>query len=238
MGDDKLRVLAVGAHPDDCEILCSGTLARFAALGHPVTICVATDGSAGHMLIPPPELARIREAEARKSASLIGAEFIWLGYTDECLANDHATRLRFVNAIREARPDLILTHAPEDYHPDHRQVQRLVFDASFLSTVKAVETEFPFYPKIAPLYYFDTLASMNFVPTEYVDISPTFEIKRAMMGCHQSQITWLMDHDKIDILDFITTMAKLRGLQCGVPFAEGFRAEAVWPRGTTQRLLP
>lgn len=233
-----MRVLAVGAHPDDIEILCAGTLARYATEGHAVTICIATDGGAGHLHIPPPELARIREGEARQAALLVGAEFIWLGYHDEYLTDDMETRLKFVDAIRQARPDLILTHAPEDYHPDHRKVQRLVFDASFLSSVKAVETEHPYHPAVVPLYYFDTLASVNFIPTEFVNITSTFETKLAMMRAHASQITWLKDHDNIDILDFITTMAKLRGLQCGAAYAEGFRAEAVWPRGTTRRLLP
>ncbi|MCZ7545518.1 MAG: PIG-L family deacetylase [Anaerolineae bacterium] len=78
-------VLAVGAHPDDIEILCAGTLARYAQAGVRVVIGVATDGSAGHMAIPPDELAGIRRAEAERAAAVIGAELIWMGYTDELL---------------------------------------------------------------------------------------------------------------------------------------------------------
>ncbi|RPI99153.1 MAG: PIG-L family deacetylase, partial [Chloroflexi bacterium] len=73
------RVLAVGAHPDDLEILCGGTLARYARQGDHVTMAIATDGSAGHMLIPPEELAGIRRAEAQAAAALIGADLHWLG---------------------------------------------------------------------------------------------------------------------------------------------------------------
>ncbi|MDH7487563.1 MAG: PIG-L family deacetylase [Anaerolineae bacterium] len=238
MSERKLRVLAVGAHPDDIEILCAGTLARYAQAGHQVINCVVTDGSAGHMVIKPPELARIRQEEARQAAAMIGAEFIWMGFPDELLMNSLDARLAFIDMIRLARPDVILTHAPEDYHPDHRTVSRLVFDASFVSSVPAIETEHPAHPLVPPLYYFDTLACVNFLPTEYVDISETIEAKKVMLSCHQSQVKWLKDHDNIDIIEFVVTMARLRGLQCGVRFAEGFRQEPVWPRQVTRRLLP
>ncbi|MDH3674677.1 MAG: PIG-L family deacetylase, partial [Anaerolineae bacterium] len=101
-----MRVLAVGAHPDDLEILCGGTLARYAQEGHAVIMCVATDGTAGHMEIKPPELAQIREREARAAAEVIKAEFIWLGYPDELIFNDRETRLAVIDAIRQARPDV------------------------------------------------------------------------------------------------------------------------------------
>ncbi len=74
-----LRVLAVGAHPDDLEIICAGTLARYAQRGDQIIMAIATDGSAGHMEIPPAELVQIRYDEAKQAADLIGAEFYWLG---------------------------------------------------------------------------------------------------------------------------------------------------------------
>ncbi|NWG17324.1 MAG: PIG-L family deacetylase [Chloroflexi bacterium] len=232
------RVLAVGAHPDDLEILCAGTLAKFAQNGVQVVMAVATDGSAGHMVIQPDELAQIRRAEAERSAALIGAEFLWLGFTDELLFEDIPTRLRFVDMVRAARPDLILTHAPDDYHPDHRVVSRLVFDASFLSGVPHVKTTLPAHPGVQALYYYDVLTGINFVPTEYVDISGTYETKRAMLACHDSQLTWLKQHDNTDILEFMTVMSRSRGLQCGVTHAEGFRPELGWGRPRPYRVLP
>jgi N-acetylglucosamine malate deacetylase 1 len=231
-------VLAVGAHPDDIEIACAGTLAKYASQGVKVSIAVATDGGAGHMKIPPAELAEIRHREAEAAAGLIGADFYWLGYGDEKIFEDLETRMHFVEIIRRAKPDLILTHCPEDYHPDHRVVSRLMFDASFVSGLKNVETESPFHPGVQPLYYFDTISSLNFHPTEYVDISETFEIKQRMLACHESQITWLKDHDDVDFLFMTETVVRTRGYQCGVEFAEAYRPEMVWPRPQPYRVLP
>jgi len=232
------RVLAIEAHPDDVEIQCAGTLAKFARMGVSVSVAVATDGSAGHMLIPPKELAEIRHSEAKEAAQCIGAELYWMGYVDEMLFDDAATRLNFAEVIRKARPDLILTHAPDDYHPDHRMVSRLVFNASFLSSLPNIPTESPFHPGVQPLYYFDSAGSVGFQPTEYVDITETFATKREMLSRHKSQIKWLFDHDQVDMLASIEQSGKARGAQCGVAMAEGFRPEFSWPRLRTYRVLP
>ena len=231
-------VLAVGAHPDDIEIVCAGTLAKYANQGVKVSIAVATDGSAGHMIIPPKELAEIRHQEAENAAKIIGADFYWLGYGDEFLFEDINTRMGFVELIRKAKPDLILTHSAEDYHPDHRVLSRMMFDASFVSGLKNVETESPYHPGVQPLYYFDTISGLNFQPTEFVDITDTFEIKQQMLSCHQSQIKWLKDHDDVDFLFMTETVIRTRGYQCGVKFAEAFRPEMVWPRPRPYRVLP
>jgi LmbE family N-acetylglucosaminyl deacetylase len=233
-----MRILAIGAHPDDLEILCAGTLARYAQAGHEVVMCLATDGTAGHMIIKPPELAQIREREARAAADVIKAEFIWLGFPDELIFNDRKTRLALVDAIRQARPDVIITHAPNDYHPDHRMVSRLVFDASFVASLPNIETGRPAHPAVPPLYYMDTLAGKGFHPTEYVDISATIDIKRQMLACHKSQLKWLKDHDNIDVMEFMEVVARTRGFQCNRPYAEGFRPADVWPRTASSRILP
>ena len=233
------RVLAVSAHPDDLEIMCAGTLAKYVREGVKVSMAIATDGRGGHMVIPPKELAEIRHREAERAAKIIGADFYWLGdYVDIMLFEDIETRLRFVELIRKAKPDLIITHNPEDYHPDHRIVSRLMFDASFVSGLKNVETESPFHPGVQPLYYFDTVSGANFHPTEFVDITDTFEIKREMLACHESQIKWLKDHDNVDMFNMMEALIETRGFQCGVKYAEAFRAEPVWPRFRTFRMLP
>lgn len=236
--DRPIRVLAVGAHPDDIEILCAGTLARCRARGDEIVICVATNGDMGSFSKMPPELAAIRESEARASAEHLDAEFHWLGYPDEFVYPDHATRMRFIQMIRDARPDLILTHAPNDYHQDHKTVSELVFVSSFISAVPHVETAAPTHGQIAPIYYFDTLAGVDLLPTEYVDITETLETKLDMLRCHKSQLEWLGDYNGIDIVEFATTVARFRGLQSGVKYAEGFRRADAWPRVTTERLLP
>src|SRR5438445_12730277 len=183
-----MRVLAIGAHPDDLEILCGGTLARFAARGDAVTMLVMTDGSAGHAEIGTAELAVIREREARAAAALIGADFVWLGLPDEFVFNEEPTRRRLLDAIRGGRPDLILTHDPDDYHPDHRATRRAVFDASFVMGLPNVETPSPPHPGVAPLYYFDTLAGVGLQPAEYVAIRETFPTKQQMLAAQASHV--------------------------------------------------
>jgi N-acetylglucosamine malate deacetylase 1 len=231
-------VLAVGAHPDDIEILCGGTLAKYASQGVKVSMAVATDGSAGHMLIPPRELGEIRNQESQNSAKIIGADLHWLGFEDEKIFEDLDTRMVFVELIRKAKPDVILTHSPNDYHPDHKVVSRLIFDASFASGLVNIKTESPYHPGVQPILYFDTITGANFLPTEFVDITDTFGIKQKMLGCFESQVKWLKDHDNVDFFDMVEVQTRARGYQCGVPFAEAFLSENVWPRSRPYRLLP
>jgi LmbE family N-acetylglucosaminyl deacetylase len=231
-------VLAVGAHPDDIDILCGGTLAKYSKQGVKVSIAVATDGSAGHLVIPPKELAEIRRREAENSAKVIGADFYWLGFVDEMLFENLETRLVFAELIRKAKPDVIITHTPQDYHPDHRAVSQLMFGASFMSGLKNVSTESPYHPGVQPLVYLDTVNGANFIPTEFVDISDTFETKLKMLGCYESQVNWLRDHDNVDFFQMVEVQNKARGYQCGVEYAEAFGSENVWPRSRPYRLLP
>lgn len=233
-----MRIMAIGAHPDDIEILCAGTLLRYVASGHTVVVCVATDGTAGHRLISPAELAVIREREARAAAVILGASCIWMGLPDELVFDNLETRLAFVDAIREARPDVIISHDPSDYHPDHRTVSRLVFDASFVASLPNIRTRHPAHDRVPALYYMDTLAGKGFQPGEYVDITGVMATKQQMVSCHASQLIWLKDHDNIDVLDFVDVVARFRGIQCGVRYAEAFRAEDVWPRTVPRRILP
>ena len=238
MSELPKRVLAIGAHPDDLEIQMGGTLAKYSKLGSLVIMAVATDGGAGHMLIPANELAEIRHKEAQESADIIGADFYWLGFQDELIDDTIDTRLRFVELIRQSRPDAIFTHDPNDYHPDHRTVSKLVFDASFLSSLPNVKTNTNAHPGVQPLLYFDTSGGLNFQPSEYVDIEDVFKVKQTMFSKHVSQIEWLMDHDHIDVLKTIRLFGEYRGNQCSAALAEGFRPEPAWPRLRTYRLLP
>ena len=84
----------------------------------------------------------------------------------------------------------------------------------------------------------DTLAGVNFVPTEFVDISDVIDLKIRMLNCHESQLVWMREHDGIDFADMVKTCSKYRGYQCGVAFAEGFRPYNVYPRYSTKHLLP
>ena len=92
--------------------------------------------------------------------------------------------------------------------------------------------------KLVPIYYMDTLAGVNFNPTEFVDISEEIDLKLQMLECHESQLVWMREHDGIDFADMVKTCSRYRGYQCGAEYAEGFRPCQVYLKGTTKRLLP
>lgn len=233
-----MRILGIGAHPDDLEILCGGTLAKYSANGHKIIMAIATDGAAGSTEISMEELKKVRRQEAEASAKLIDADFIWLGEPDELFFENEKTRMKLVDLIRKAKPDVIITHAPTDYHPDHQAVSHAVLNASFVSSLPNIRSEHKAHELVCPLYYMDTLAGVNFQPADYVNITEHYEMKRRMLACHASQIKWLAAHDKIDILELIEVTAKFRGYQAGVQFAEGFQPAPYWLRIKPARLLP
>jgi LmbE family N-acetylglucosaminyl deacetylase len=233
--DKKHRILAVGAHPDDIEIRCGGTLARYAEMGHHVMMAYATNGNKGHLTIPSAELAQIREKESRAAAAVIGAEVFWLNFPDAELFYDKETRLAFVDMIRQARPDIILTHWREAYHPDHMATSELVCGASYISTVPYVETGHPPCEAIPLIYYFEVDFSVESAAAEYVDISAVHETKRRMLACHESQFVWLKENHGIDLEGRMIARDASYGAQCGVAYAERFV-----PRGfrANERVLP
>ena len=234
-----MRVLAVGAHPDDLEILCGGTLARYVAEGHDVVMCNATLGNLGSFVHTSEEIARIRLGEAKRAAAICGAEHMTLGFSDAGInAADRDQLLAVVDLVRDARPDLVLTHSPGDYMSDHNEISKLVFDASFHATLPLLETGKPHHALVTPIYFMDTIMGLGFEPTEYVDVTATIETKAAMLEAHDSQLSWLRDHDGIDVVEQMRAATRFRGLQCGVTYAEGFRPCLTWLRGTTRRLLP
>ena len=234
-----MNVLAIGAHPDDIEVACAGTLAKCVKRGDRVIVCHASSGNLGHVVIPPDELRKIRAEEARTAGALAGIEVICAGFDDlEVFDNNKEARDKIVDIIKYANPDFIITHNPDDYMPDHTAVSRLVFDASFTATLPNYESKYKEPAKLVPIYYMDSIAGINFHPTEYVDISEEMELKLEMLECHKSQLVWMREHDNVDFADMVKTFAKYRGYQCGAEYAEGFRQCQVYLKGTTKRLLP
>lgn len=234
-----MRVLAVGAHPDDLEILCGGTLARYARDGHEVVMCHVTTGDMGSFVHTREEISAIRLDEARRAAEIAGARHLTLGFSDgEVNAADPAQKALVVDLVRDARPDVIITHAPNDYMGDHNETSKLVFECSFYATFANLETSRARHEHVTPIYYMDTIAGLGFVPTEYVDVTDVIDVKAAMLEAHATQLTWLRDHDGVDIVEEMRTAARYRGQQCGVRYAEGFTQCLTWLRGTTRRLLP
>ncbi|HOJ12030.1 MAG TPA: PIG-L family deacetylase [Clostridiales bacterium] len=235
-----MNVLAVGCHPDDLEIACAGTLAKYAKEGHNVFMCHVANGNMGHAIIMPDELREIRTKEAERAGEIVGAkEVINLDVPDlKVNSYNEDTVMKLIEVIRYTKPDIIITHGPQDYMKDHVETGKMVFDASFSSTIPHTFTKSSNRPGNVPIYYMDTLAGVDFLPEEYVDVTDTIETKLNALNCHESQIKWMLEHDKIDFLDFVRTVSKFRGLQCGVKYAEGFRRCVTWGRLITKRLLP
>ena len=233
-----MKVLSIGAHPDDAEILCAGTLAKFRKQGDEVFICHVCDGNKGSKIYSSEELAKIRRIEAIESAKVIGAGSIWAGLSDGEVVLDLTSRKKIIEVIRQTSPDLIITHSPNDYHTDHINTSRLVFEATYLAGLVLWDSEYPAPEKLPFLYYMDTIAGVNFAPDEYVDISETIDTKIEMMMKMQSQLGWLKEMHNCDAGEFIRTVAKFRGFQSGVSFAEAFTQQKMYPQGLTRRILP
>lgn len=233
-----MRVLAIGAHPDDIEIACAGTLAKCVKRGDKVIVCHTLTGNLGHVIIPPDELIKIRAEEAKKAGSLAGIEVVCAGINDLDVFDNKEAREKLIDIIQYADPDFIITHAPNDYMPDHTAVSKLVFDAAFAATLPNYDSKLKKAAKLVPIYYMDTLAGVGFNPTEYVDITEEIDLKLEMLNCHESQIVWMRDHDGIDFPDMVKTCSRYRGYQCGADYAEGFIQCQVYLKGTCKRLLP
>lgn len=234
-----MKVLAIGCHPDDIEVSCAGTLLRYIEQGDNVTVCHVANGNLGHVVIRPDELRRIRIKEAQDAGNIGGFKVVTCDVGDVLVdSSSKQQRDMVVDVIRQVEPDVIITHSPDDYMPDHVAVSKLVFDASFAASVPHYKTESDKPAKITPLYYMDTLAGLGFSPTEYVDITGTVDKKLEMLECHVSQMKWMREHDNIDFSEFVRSCARFRGLQSGAMYAEAFTQSYTWPKVSTKRLLP
>lgn len=238
-----MNILAIGAHPDDVENSCGGTLAKYAKLGHKVFTATATNGNIGSATLPMEEIAAIRKEEARRAAAHIGAEYVCLDYDDEMFFEDKAARIAFIDLVRYCKADVILTHSPHDYNPDHMLTSKIVNDIPVMIPIAKIQTKNKPYDKIPIIAYFEPLNGLGFVPTEFVDISDYIDIKKAMCYEHQSQISWMQDNYKDtlagkDFFENTEVMARFRGIQCGVQYAEGFCMANDAFRVVPYRVLP
>ncbi len=208
-----------------------------------VFTATAINGNVGSATLPMDEIAKIRKEEARRAAEIIGAEYICLDYDDEMFFEDKEARLKFIDLVRYCKADIILTHNPEDYNPDHELTSKIINDIAVMIPVEKIKTPSPAYDKIPIIAYFEPVNGLGFVPTEYVDISDTIEIKMAMCREHKSQVAWMSDNYKEtmadkDFFENYYTIAKYRGIQCGVEYAEGFRMANDAFRVVPYRVLP
>ncbi|MEZ6067872.1 MAG: PIG-L deacetylase family protein [Planctomycetaceae bacterium] len=224
------RVLAVVAHPDDAELLCAGTLARARDDGAAIGVCVLCAGDRGQPREPIDNLAAVRAQEMIEAASLLGAELVIAGCPDGTLTDDPATRERVVESFRLFRPTLVLGHAAEDYHADHRATAALVDSASWMSASAGLRTASPPLDTPPAVWWMDTLGMHRFEPTLYVDVSSYLPLKERMLGCHRSQLARGDDSDFPPLLEQLRIQAAARGRQAGVAAAEAFRVHHTFGR--------
>lgn len=194
MPDSTLRLLVLGAHPDDADFHAGGLVARYRKLGHAVKMVSVTDGAAGHQDRPAGELAAMRREEAAAAGRVVGAPYDVWDFPDGHLVNTLDVRHRIIAEIRSFAPDLVLTHRTCDYHPDHRAVGEAVQDASFLVRVPKVVPEVPALraePVVALLPDLFT-RPYPLAADVIVDVTDQLETIVAMLACHRSQVfEWL-----------------------------------------------
>jgi LmbE family N-acetylglucosaminyl deacetylase len=231
------RILAIGAHPDDIELTCAGTLARFLGAGSEVQLAVACKGDKGGLAPMGQDLGQLRQLEAREAAEILGAPIHFLGIPDGAVFDTPQVRMMFLSLLRKTKPDLILTHSPDDYHDDHVRVGEIVVKSSWFAASPGHRTEHG--PLAAPpaVLFVDNRAGIRFEPTHLVDITETHDIKRRMLECHRSQCMGT-DGPYDSLLESMETLSRLRGIQCGVRYAEGFRVCASFGRRRVEPLLP
>jgi LmbE family N-acetylglucosaminyl deacetylase len=193
--DGKLRIIAFGAHPDDCDIRAAGTAAQWAALGHLVKFVSVTNGDAGHQSEGGGALAKRRRAEAAEAGRRLGiAEYITLDNHDGELLPSLDVRQQVIREIRKWNADVVLAPRPNDYHPDHRYTGVLVQDAAYMVVVPNVCPDTPPLRKNPVfLYYQDHFQKpAPFRPDIAIDISAVWEKKVNALDAHVSQVyEWL-----------------------------------------------
>jgi LmbE family N-acetylglucosaminyl deacetylase len=189
-----MKMMMIGAHPDDADLRAGGLAARYIAQGGQAMLVSVTCGNAGHQSMEPHALARRRKLEARRSGEVIGAQYVVLDHPDARLTPTLEVREELIGMIRAFAPDLVLAPRPFDYHPDHRAVGQLVIDSSYLLTVPLVRPDVPILttiPVIAHTYDGYT-KPLPFQPDVVVDVDEYFDTKCRMAACHESQFfEWL-----------------------------------------------
>ncbi len=222
----KLDLLVIAVHPDDAELNCGGTVAAQVAAGRRVGFVDLTRGELGTR-----GTAEIRDREAAEAARLLGLQMREnLCFADGFFRNDETHQLAVVQAIRRYQPDMVITNATEDRHPDHGRAAQLVTEACFLAGLRKVETldqgrrQEPFRPRLLFHFIQDRLLR----PDVVVDITPHWAAKLAAIRAYRSQFynpdsrepeTYISSPD---FLDFIESRARELGHAIGVKYGEGY----------------
>ena len=196
-----LRVLAIGAHPDDIELGCGGALLAHVTAGHHVTMLVVTGGENG-----PGDGGRGvgRRAEQEQAAALIGARLVWGGLRDCEVVADSGTVRLVEQVIRSTDADLVYVHAPEDSHQDHRAVASATLGAA---------------RRLSRVLHYQSPSTLSFHPTVFVDVTAHLSGKVAALAAHASQV----EHSAMVEPDAVVASARHWGAQARIGYAEAFQ---------------
>jgi LmbE family N-acetylglucosaminyl deacetylase len=189
-----MKMMFIGAHPDDGDGRAGGLAAKYVEQGGEAMFVSLTNGNAGHHIMRPDELAHRRREEARLAGEAVGATYVVLNNDDAHLTASLEVRDQVIGLIREFRPDLLLGLRPFDYHADHRAAGQVVVDASYLLTVPLVRPGVPIMEQMPVICYtFDGFQKpVPFRPDVVVAVDAYFDQKVAMLACHESQMfEWL-----------------------------------------------
>ena len=225
----KLDVLAIGVHPDDVELGCSGTILVALSEGKKVGIVDLTRGELGTR-----GSAEIRKTEAANAAKVLGVHVREnIGLADGFFLNDEVHQRKVIMMIRKYQPEIILCNAPEDRHPDHGRSSKLVSDAAFLSGLRKIETEFDGVNQEAwrPKYVFHYLQDRFLQPHFVVDVSDHMDKKIESILSYTTQF-YNPDLDEPqtyisspDFMESVKARAMMLGKRIGVKYAEGYVSE-------------
>ncbi|MFH1964898.1 MAG: PIG-L deacetylase family protein [Acidobacteriota bacterium] len=239
MDQKKNRVLAVGAHPDDVEFMCSGTMQLLKDKGLDLFLATLTGGDLGTEDRTRDEIRDIRLAEARASCLEMGASFHFLGFDDFEIFYSSEAHRKVTALLRDVDPDIVITHPPQDYMADHEITSSLVRSACFSAPVPGFDlaglTESRNTSRIPYLYYSQPMEGRDIYgtpipPGMFVDISGVLDRKESYLACHVSQRDWLRKHHGIDeYLESMRRWSRELGKQASdkfsrsIEYAEAFR---------------
>ena len=200
---ELVDILAIGAHPDDIEYGCGGTLVKYVKAGHRVFLFIATHGTFGGA-------GSIRSEEMEASAKHMGAsDLFWGGHTDTQIPMSQDLISEIEVVIGKVKPKFIFTHWRDDTHQDHRN----------LTACTLAATRY-----IPNFLFYETPSSQNFNPNVYMDISDVLDEKIELLKIHASQIS-KTNIEKTTIVDIAASAATFRGIQARVRYAEGFASQ-------------
>ena len=223
---EKVDILAIGAHPDDIELGCGGTLMKEIEMGKKVGLMDLTQGELGTR-----GSKEIRKQEAELARDFMGAKFRDNLLLDDCFfENNRDNQIKLISKIRRYQPDIIICNATDDRHIDHQKAAKLVVDSCFLSGLKKIKTTFDgnLQDVWRPVNVYHYIQWKNLEPDFVIDISKYMKQKFDLINCYKSQF---YNDEKFDdntpistknFLDSITYRARDLGRLVGVEAAEGF----------------